>query len=304
LTSWIFHKPPVSGKGFGFAVNKHRFVWAEISGGPPTRDSYAGPVAVFAIFDFLWTFLLLFCSVVILEYFRDSRLEISRGRRVSINALRKPIERRSLGAVMPQRSQVPKNWPADLPYLELLEYSQTLKPIHLSAIKTPSKDSIPSNTTKGPCPLVKIAPITSPSHPAFGQSGLFAAKDLRSGTFILQYLGEIHASPLILNVSDPHAHSDYDLSLDREHGIGIDADKRGNEARFINDYRGIAERSNAEFKEIWDERQRERGMGVWVLGEGKNSKGKGIRKGEEILVSYGRGFWGARKTEHEDVAKD
>ena len=97
--------------------------------------------------------------------------------------------------------------------------------------------------------------------------------------------------------TDPHAESNYDLSLDRELCIGIDADKKGNEARFINDYRGIAERPNAEFKEIWDERRKERGMGVWVLPEGKSGKGKGkgVRKGEEILVSYGKGFWGARR---------
>jgi SET domain-containing protein len=141
---------------------------------------------------------------------------------------------------------------------------------------------------------VRITPITSPTHPAHGQSGLFAARDLKPGTFILQYLGEIHAPAL--EASDVHANSDYDLSLDREQGIGIDANRRGNEARFINDYRGIADRPNAEFKEVWDERRKERGMGVWVLGEGKSGKGKGLRKGEEILVSYGRGFWGARKS--------
>jgi hypothetical protein len=197
---------------------------------------------------------------------------------------------------MPQKTQVPKNWPATLPYLESPEYSKTLESIHLAAIKTPTNDSIPSNTTKGACSLVKITPIISTSHPAFGQFGLFATKDIKRGTFILQYLGEIHASSHAGD-SDSHSHSDYDLSLDREHGIGIDADKQGNEARFINDYRGIADRPNAEFKEIWDTRRQERGMGVWVLSEGKNSKGKMIRKGEEILVSYGRGFWGARKDE-------
>lgn len=144
---------------------------------------------------------------------------------------------------------------------------------------------------------MKITPITSTTHPACGQFGLFAARDLKAGTFILQYLGEIHAPPLDMGTAlDTHAKSDYDLSLDRERGIGIDADRKGNEARFINDYRGIAERPNAEFKEVWDDRRKERGMGVWVLGEGKSGKGKGVKKGEEILVSYGRGFWGARKT--------
>ena len=199
---------------------------------------------------------------------------------------------------MPSKSEaLPKNWPSGLPYLTAPAYSQSLSPHHISSIRVPPKDvlNIPANAPKGPSSLVKIAQITTISHPANGQCGLFAAKDLKPGTFILQYLGEMHCTssdpaPDI----DPHADSNYDLSLDRELGIGIDADKKGNEARFINDYRGIAEKPNAEFKEIWDERRKERGMGVWTLPEGKSGKGKGIRKGEEILVSYGRGFWAAR----------
>jgi len=83
-------------------------------------------------------------------------------------------------------------------------------------------------------------------------------------------------------------------------GIGMDAEKMGNEARFINDYRGIAKKPNAEFREVWDERRSERGMGVWTLPEVKSRKEKGVRKGQEILVSYGRGFWGARKDIQQD----
>jgi SET domain len=207
---------------------------------------------------------------------------------------------------MPPKSEVvPKNWPPSLPYLTRPCYSPSLTSDYLPSLRTRPQDaiSIPADTPKGPCPLVKITPITTPSHPANGQSGLFAARDLKPGTFVLQYLGEIHVSvPKPISSSsdtpqpiDPHANSDYDLSLDRELGVGIDADRKGNEARFINDYRGIAEKPNAEFKEIWDERRRERGIGVWVLPEGKSGKGKGVKKGEEILVSYGRGFWGARK---------
>jgi len=206
---------------------------------------------------------------------------------------------------------LPKNWPPSVPYLTSPSYSPSLTPNHISSLRTRSSDtiSIPANTPNDPYSLVKINPITTPSHPAKGQCGLFAAKDLKPGTFILQYLGEIHASPSKLSPpsvlspaaqKDPHANSDYDLSLDRELGLGIDADKKGNEARFINDYRGIAERPNAEFKEIWNEKRNERGMGVWVLPEGKSGKGRGLRKGDEILVSYGRGFWGARKGEGEE----
>lgn len=146
---------------------------------------------------------------------------------------------------------------------------------------------------------------------------MYASKDLKPGILILQYIGEIHA-PIPPDSTDEklkkeverHEKSDYDLSLDREGGIGVDAQGRGNEARFINDFRGVTvsgerARVNAEFREVWDGKRGERGMGVWVLGEkaavGARGKGagkwRGIRKGEEILVSYGRGFWGARREE-------
>ncbi|KAL2069882.1 hypothetical protein VTL71DRAFT_14561 [Oculimacula yallundae] len=226
----------------------------------------------------------------------------------------------------------PKNWPPTLPYLTTPVYSPTLIATHLTSLRTrpPNTPLLPPETPKGPCSLVKITPITTPSHPANGQSGLFATRDLKPGTFILLYIGEIHGSAISVSSSssedpssstgldtpgsvqtenaddikdkqsDPHAHSNYDLSLDRLSGLGIDADKRGNEARFINDYRGVAAKANAEFLDVWDGKRGERGIGVWVLREGKNVKGKGgkgIRKGEEILVSYGRGFWGARREE-------
>ncbi|EKD15164.1 SET domain-containing protein [Drepanopeziza brunnea f. sp. 'multigermtubi' MB_m1] len=224
----------------------------------------------------------------------------------------------------------PKNWPPGVRYLTTPVYSPTLTPSHLTALRTrPPQDAkeaaaaaaAPANPhPKGPCKLVRIAPVTTPSHPAHGQSGLFAARDLPPGTFLLAYLGEIHATPPPAGgdergeAADPHADSDYDLSLDREMGIGIDAARSGTEARFINDYRGVADRPNAEFREVWDAGRGERGMGVWVLPEGKSGKGKGkgkgkskgngkgIRKGEEILVSYGRGFWGARR-EREEVTR-
>ncbi|TVY85076.1 hypothetical protein LSUE1_G000794, partial [Lachnellula suecica] len=146
-------------------------------------------------------------------------------------------------------SKVPKSWAPELPYLTAPAYSRTLTTAHLAALRNPTKDSapIPTNTPKGACSLVKITPIISPSHPAAGQRGLFANCDLKQGTFILQYIGELHATPSTDSAvkDDAHADSNYDLSLDRENSIGIDADKMGNEARFINDYRGIADRPNA-----------------------------------------------------------
>lgn len=63
----------------------------------------------------------------------------------------------------------------------------------------------------------------------------------------------------------------------------------GNEARFINDYRGAATKPNAVFV---DERSvaGELQMTVW-------SCDQEIKKGDEILVSYGKGWWMARSGE-------
>lgn len=100
-----------------------------------------------------------------------------------------------------------------------------------------------------------------------------------------------------------YAKSDYDLWVDRDADVAVDAARMGNEARFVNDYRGVpgAKRANAEFRVVWDARMRERCMAVYVLPAGKRAVGKarvvGIAKGEEVLVSYGRGFWQGRNKE-------
>lgn len=108
-----------------------------------------------------------------------------------------------------------------------------------------------------------------------GQSGLFAAKKIPPRTYLLDYLGEVHC--------DNRQSSDYDLSLYRTPdglvSVGVDASAMGNEGRFVNDYRGIRTRPNAQF----EERRADNGelrMTVWTGSEA-------IRKGEEILVSTG-----------------
>ncbi|KAI9717391.1 MAG: hypothetical protein M1812_004743 [Candelaria pacifica] len=186
----------------------------------------------------------------------------------------------------------PKNWPEEVTFLKRPVYSKALGHQELSALRLSTSTANGTQNQKeaaGPCPLVQTHAITSPaSHPALGQSGLFAAQQLPPNSFILHYLGFVHAS------SDTDPESNYDLSLVRELGVGIDATHMGNEARFINDYRGIREEGpNAEFRDTIV--SGERRMSVYVLPEGKSGKGKkGIRKGEEICVSYGKGFWKGR----------
>lgn len=106
-----------------------------------------------------------------------------------------------------------------------------------------------------------------------GQFGLFASKKIPPQTYLLDYLGEVHC--------DERPSSDYDLSLYRTPdgliSIGVDASAMGNEGRFVNDYRGIRARPNAQF----EERRTEIGelrMSIWTCSEA-------IKKGEEILVS-------------------
>ncbi|EXJ69146.1 uncharacterized protein A1O5_08081 [Cladophialophora psammophila CBS 110553] len=200
---------------------------------------------------------------------------------------------------------LPKHWPKDIIYIDTLHISSPLSRglLHSTGLSPASVSLpvIPPPSPPSPSPLVQIKPINDPSHPAYTQYGLFAARALAPSSFIILYLGTLHSS----TTTNPT--SNYDLSLDRELDLSIDASKCGNEARFINDYRGIrSEGPNAEFKdcllEVVKGKKWERRIGVFVLSQGRARKdggkrARGIAKGEEIVVSYGKGFWKARLDE-------
>ncbi|KAF4978594.1 hypothetical protein FZEAL_5043, partial [Fusarium zealandicum] len=176
----------------------------------------------------------------------------------------------------------PKNWPDGFPYLAAPRHDKSLTASHIQALRTkpsPSSDItiVPCSSTATPCPLVKIQHITDPSHPANGQNGLFAAQNLPAGSFILAYLGCVHSG------GASSTESDYDLWLDRGADAAVDAAREGNEGRYVNDFRGVAERANAEFRTVWCERWGELCVGVWVIGGKKKGRGGGVRKGEELL---------------------
>lgn len=189
----------------------------------------------------------------------------------------------------------PKHWPEGVPYLRVPLHDKSLTATQLQQLRVqPSASSdiatmASSNHPRTPNPLVRIQPITQATHPACGQHGLFAARDLPGGSFVVPYLGRTHAG------ETDQKESDYDLWLERGLDVAVDAAREGNEGRYVNDYRGVRERANAEFRTVWCERFGELCVGVWVVG-GKKGKG-GIRKGEEICVSYGKGFWEERKVE-------
>lgn len=191
-------------------------------------------------------------------------------------------------------------------YITKPVYSHVVSPSLINKLNKPNAESKTwpkvAESDIEPKESVEVRVIRDPSHPACGQSAMFAIRDLEPADLILFYLGRVH-----LNESeDTDSTSDYDLSFDRELGLSIDAQLMGNEARFMNDYRGVADGPNAEFKDCWvrlDEsnlsgasttRGWERRVGIFVLGKGKAKRKKGIKRGEEILVNYGRTFWSER----------
>jgi len=290
---------------------------------------------------------------------------------------------------LPKVGKFPENWPAEVTYLNSPTYSKYVTPAQLAIIRTPPPpqspstsslspvpgegDIIPVDFPTGPNPSVHIARITDPLHPATGQWGLYAARDLQPGELIVPYYGVVYvgswatagsdSDPVTAGLSalslesketreakadEPedaekqkerlqHENSDYDLWLSREANLAVDSELSGNEARFINDYRGVdgRDRANAEFRAVWDPRVGEYTMAVYVLPLGKKARekmekaqeekikrlmakqkrdGKNaggvlavssvgvIKKGEEILVSYGRGFWERRKEDPKPAA--
>lgn len=169
----------------------------------------------------------------------------------------------------------PPRWPSQIQYISSSRYHSSVN-LEARAFIQPNNNSSITIQSR----LVGIRPISSPTHPAFGQYGLFAAKKIPPRTHIIDYIGEIH--------SDDRPASDYDLSLYRSQNgwsVGIDASTMGNEARFINDYRGIRDKPNAIFVDART-----------ASGELRMSirSSEAIRKGEEILVSYGKAWWNAR----------
>ena len=127
-----------------------------------------------------------------------------------------------------------------------------------------------------PTATVTIKNVTRPGHPCAGQRGLFAAAALRPGARLLRYCG----------VTKPRrgdgGDGGYRFALKGGLEIDVDALCAGNESRFINDYRGVADRSNVQFVEARSDAGE---MEVWV------EVLHAIAAGEEILVSYGSRYF-------------
>lgn len=187
---------------------------------------------------------------------------------------------------MPSTSRQPPSWPSHVQYIDTPRYHSSVPcPIRTFLIGGTNLSSAPQKTSSISFPStrspVRIRRISDPSHPARGQNGLFAVQKIPSRSHIIDYIGEVHCQNRV--------DSDYDLSLFRSQdgdNVGVDASVMGNEARFVNDYRGIRGKPNAVFVENRTP-QGELRISIW-------SSTDPIKKGDEILVSYGKSWWRSR----------
>ncbi|KAF9926578.1 hypothetical protein BGZ67_008060 [Mortierella alpina] len=157
----------------------------------------------------------------------------------------------------------------------------------LRTTTTPSQEESSSSSSSQESeslsqPPYEIRLITSPpDHPVLGSYGLFATRTLFPGLHLLDYIS--------LVVSDDFADPDSDHTLYLSNDLNLDASVHGNHGRFVNDFRRI--RTQEQGPNVgWDlYRDAETGqirMGCKVL--------KRIRKGEEILCTYGKAYWKSR----------
>ena len=172
---------------------------------------------------------------------------------------------------------LPKNWLTNIEFLKSNKWHEPPPEYYQNGNSSASKIPIVAQSLPSICPLVCIRPIKDPAHPANGEFGLFALKNISEKQLLLEYRGFVTADKNTSQTSDYTLHFDGDYS--------IDAEFMGNEARFLNDYRGIGEHPSVKFDLFRDGKGALR-MGVFSI--------RPIKKGSEILINYGKGFWKER----------
>lgn len=130
---------------------------------------------------------------------------------------------------------------------------------------------------------VRVDDIKTINHPARnarnGSKGLFATQAFAAGEYIGSYGGEIKRAEEDGVVS----WNPYQLTPDPDGDYYIDGESIGNELRYCNDPRGTDQEPNAQF---YQSDVRVGGFYVCDIYAIKD-----IRPGDEILISYGDGYW-------------
>ncbi|KAK0548543.1 hypothetical protein OC844_007013 [Tilletia horrida] len=225
-----------------------------------------------------------------------------------------------------KQNRQPANWPAGVAYLPDRCQPSALLPPHLAAAfcvpfpastDTSAAASASSSSSISPLKDLMIRRITHDTpfqphpllqnkhHPALGQYGLFATRELPARTLVCPYLGVVHTE------AETDEGSEYDAKVwakvgevpgveGEDVGLGIDATHAGNLARFVNDFRGITQRANVTFED-WPTPASDESDNVDAAAGHAHPRGlalftgaAGVPAGAELCVSYGKSFWEAR----------
>lgn len=116
---------------------------------------------------------------------------------------------------------------------------------------------------------VQIQRLVNP-HPLAGQLGLFAATSFQKYDIVGEYCGQVYDG------DDGGEYATFLESREDRYALGVDAQREGNECRFINHYQGIAPEANVVMKVAYVE-ELPRVMIVCT---------KDIKRNEELLLQY------------------
>ena len=149
-------------------------------------------------------------------------------------------------------NQVPNNWPNNIKYINYIENDQCLK------------------NNSGILDGIELKLINNTEHILNGQYGIFATRNFNVFDIIGVYTGSVIKS----EYSDRYTARIND-------NLSISANKCGNETRFINDYRNIADNCNCKLSYA---NINNINMRIVIVTNP-------IKKNQELLLDYGEGYW-------------
>jgi len=125
--------------------------------------------------------------------------------------------------------------------------------------------------------LIEVQKVTDPNHPEHGKFGVFAKVALDKNKVLGEYTGAIQ-------LTDTKKTSGFASILfdNYVHSVDVDAEKIGNEFRFLNDYRGTSiSRPNVTLSATVFN-------GEWHIAVLTT---RIIPRGTELVVDYGPTYW-------------
>jgi len=171
-----------------------------------------------------------------------------------------------------QPAPEPAGWPRDVQFSSALIFPG-------------SKDLSKNHTIQKQMDGVKILKCPA-DHKCKGELGLFARRAFEPDQVLGHYAGKVLLEQDFPSQSSDDELTKYVFDFVEEEGCFIDAKTVGNEARFVNDYRGIASTPNAEFVESSLPSTGQKVIYLVVT--------QHMQAGVEILVDYGEKYWKGR----------